>query len=158
MGVISIEKTKKDVSSVYAKVLEFKKKFPGCVAFRLKKHASVVERHLNPGEVVLYAFVGQKNDCFYDFTNSCVVVLTNKRILIGRKRLLYGYFFFSFFPDLFNDLSVYQGLIWGQIIIDTVKEVVTISNIDKRALDEIETNITEYMMNEKKKYEYRDLN
>ena len=53
MGIISIEKTKKDVSSVYAKVLEFKKKFPGCVAFRLKKHASVVERHLNPGEVVL---------------------------------------------------------------------------------------------------------
>ena len=52
MGIISIEKTKKDVSSVYAKVLEFKKKFPGCVAFRLKKHASVVERHLNPGEVV----------------------------------------------------------------------------------------------------------
>ena len=132
MGIVSIEKTKKDVSSVYAKVLAFKKKFPGCVAFRLKKHASVVERHL-------------------------LVALTNKRILIGRKRLLYGYFLTSITPDLFNDLSVYQGLIWGQIIIDTVKEVVTISNIDKHALDEIETNITEYMMNEKKKYEYRDL-
>ena len=132
MGIVSIEKTKKDVSSVYAKVLAFKKKFPGCVAFRLKKHASVVERRL-------------------------LVALTNKRILIGRKRLLYGYFLTSITPDLFNDLSVYQGLIWGQIIIDTVKEVVTISNIDKHALDEIETNITEYMMNEKKKYEYRDL-
>ena len=39
-----------------------------------------------------------------------------------------------------------------QTIIDTVKELVVLSNIDPKALDIIETNITEYMMNEKKKY------
>ena len=36
--------------------------------------------------------------------------------------------------------------------IDTVKELVILSNIDKKALGEIETYITEYMMEEKKKY------
>ena len=38
------------------------------------------------------------------------------------------------------------------ITIDTVKEMVNLSNIDKKALTEIETNITEFMMEEKKKY------
>ena len=38
------------------------------------------------------------------------------------------------------------------ITIDTVKELVNLSNIDKKALTEIETNITEFMMEEKKKY------
>ena len=35
---------------------------------------------------------------------------------------------------------------------DTVKETVILSNISKKALDEIETQITEYMMTEKQKY------
>ena len=30
----------------------------------------------------------------------------------------------SITPDLFNDLSVYEGLIWGKVDIDTVKEEV----------------------------------
>ena len=46
-----------------------------------------------------------------------------------------------------------MGIVWGKIIIDTVKEVVTLSNIQRDALDEIETNITEYMMKEKQKYQ-----
>jgi len=45
-----------------------------------------------------------------------------------------------------------MGLVWGKISIDTAKEVVFLSNIQKEALSEIETNITEYMMEEKKKY------
>ena len=44
-----------------------------------------------------------------------------------------------------------MGIIWGKIYIDTVKEFVTFSNIDRNALPEIETNISEYMMNEKRK-------
>ena len=39
-----------------------------------------------------------------------------------------------------------------RVIIDTVKEKVIISNIDKHGLDDIETSITEYMIKEKKKY------
>ena len=39
---------------------------------------------------------------------------------------------------------------WGNIVIDTIKEVITISNIDVKALDEIETNITEIVIKQKK--------
>lgn len=140
------------MSTVYSKVMEFKKKHSGGIAWRSKKHCEVVEKHLNPGEEVIYAFCGQKNKEFYDIFRSCVVVLTNKRILIGQKRPAWGYYLSSITPDLYNDLFVYQGLIWGTITIDTVKEEVCISNLPKNGLDEIETNITEFMMTEKKKY------
>lgn len=145
------------MNSVYNKVLEFKKKFPHSITWqRLKKHSEVVEKHLNPGEYVLYAFPGQKNDSVMDVFSTSVIALTNKRILIGQKRLLYGYFLTSITPDLFNDLEVYQGLFFGKITIDTIKEVVVITNLDKKALPEIETAITTFMMEEKKKYPLRD--
>ena len=132
--------------------MEYVRKYGTGVCWRLKKHCDVVEKHLNPGEEVVYAFCGQKNNDFYDIFTSCVVVLTNKRLLIGQKRVVWGYFLSSVTPDLYNDLFVYQGLIWGKVIIDTIKEEVTISNLSKRGLADIETNITEFMMNEKKKY------
>ena len=53
---------------------------------------------------------------------------------------------------MFNDLTVRKGIIFGSAIIDTIKENVILSNIDPKALPEIETVITEYMMQEKKKY------
>lgn len=137
---------------IYKKVMEFKKKFPKTVVFRLKKHSDVIEKHLNPGEKVIYVFCGQKNYNSYIFMNTCVVALTNKRILIGQKRLLWGYFLTMITPDMYNDLKVIKNLIWSDIEIDTVKENVYISNLDPNAADEIETNITEFMMKEKKKY------
>ena len=45
-----------------------------------------------------------------------------------------------------------MGLLWGKIYIDTIKEYIPLSNIQREALPEIETCITEYMMNEKRKY------
>lgn len=137
---------------VYDKALNFKKNNPGGITWNLKSHCEVVEKHLNPGEEVIFAFSGQKNDKFYDIFTSCVVVLTNKRILIGQKRVFWGYFLSSVTPDLYNDLFVYQGLFWGKIKIDTVKEEITISNLPKSGLDDIETSISEMMMSEKKKY------
>ena len=137
--------------TVYQKLLEFKKKYPMTIAWRLKSHAKIIEKHLNPGEEVLYAFVAQKNDNPLDIITTYAIVLTNKRIMIGSKRILFGYFFTTITPDLFNDLKVNMGIIWGKIYIDTIKEFVTFSNIDRNALPEIETNISEYMMNEKRK-------
>ncbi len=137
---------------VYKKALDYTKRNRGNVAWRMKKHCGVVEKFLNEGEEVTYAFVGQKNEKFYEIFTSCVVVITNKRILIGQKRVLWGCFLSSITPDLYNDLLVYQGLIWGKITIDTIKEVVVISNLSKKGLDEIETNITEFMMEAKQKY------
>lgn len=137
---------------VYKKALGFYKKYPMTVAWRLEKNASVIEKHLNPGEEVLYVFCAQKNDNPFNVLTTAVVALTNKRILIGRKRVVFGYFLDSITPDLFNDLKVLSGFVWGKIYIDTVKEFVTLSNISKAALSEIETKITSFMMEEKKKY------
>ena len=137
---------------VYSKVKKFKKKYKGTVAFRLKAHSEVLEKHLNPGEEVLYVFAGQKNNSSIAVPNTFIIALTNKRLVFARKRLFFGYFFYSVTPDMFNDLKANSGVLWGKIVIDTVKELAIISNISKSALSEIETEITEYMMIEKKKY------
>ncbi len=139
-------------SIVYTKIKDFKKRYPKTIVWRLKSHCKVIETHLNPGEIIHYAFAAQKNDNPFDIITTYAVVLTNKRILLGQKRLLFGYQFIAITPDMFNDLAVCMGIFWGKINIDTVKEVVTLSNIQKEALPEIETQITEYMMHEKQKY------
>lgn len=141
------------MESVYNQVKNFKKKYPRTITHhRLKEHADVVEKHLNPNEVVQYAFAAQKNAKLLDFFETCVVAITNERILIGQKRVMFGYFLSSVTPDLYNDLKVHAGLIFGNVTIDTVKELIELSNIDKKALPEIETNITSFMMEAKKAY------
>ena len=139
-------------NNIYKRVLRFKRKYPMTLAWRLRKHADIIEKHLNPNEKVLYAFAAQKNDNPFNIFGSAVIALTNKRILIGRKRVVIGYFLNSITPDMFNDLKVSSGIIWGKVYIDTIKEFVTLSNISKDALTEIETNVSEYMMEKKKEY------
>lgn len=141
------------MGKVYDQVCVFKKKYPGTITWaRLKKHAKVIEQHLNPDEEPLYSFAGQKNDDVLDIFGTAVVCLTNKRILIGQDHILTGYTLNAITPDLFNDLQIYKGLWFGKITIDTVKEVVVFTNLDKKSLPEIETKISSYMMEEKKKY------
>jgi hypothetical protein len=140
------------MESVYSQVKKFKRKYPMTIAWRLKKHSKIVEKHLNPGENILYIFACQKNNNPIDIITTYIVALTNKRIILASKRILFGYYFTAITPDMFNDLKVESGILWGKAIIDTIKEEVVLSNIGKGALDEIETNITEYMMKEKKKY------
>ncbi len=137
---------------VFRKVLRFKEKYPTTIGWRLKKNCEIVERHLNPDETVRYAFVAQKNDNPLSIIETAIIAVTNKRIMIGRKRVVIGYFLDSITPDLFNDLKVAGGIIWGKVYIDTVKEFVTLSNISKEALTEIETEISSFMMEAKKKY------
>lgn len=144
------------MSSVNIQVKKFLKKYPLTICFRIKKHSLVIEQHLSPSETVSYAFPAQKNDLPFEFTSSCVVALTNQRILIAQKRLLWGYYLISITPDLFNDLNVKAGLGWATIHIDTVKEFVALSKIDKKAAPEIQSKITTFMIEEKKKYGYRE--
>lgn len=141
--------------SIYDRALEFKKKHPMTIAWRLKKNARIVEKYIGSNEKVLYVFAAQKNNNPFDILSTAVVALTNQRILIGRKRVIFGYFLDSITPDMFNDLKVLNGIIWGKIHLDTVKEFVTLSNISKRSLREIETKISSFMMEEKKKYGYK---
>lgn len=129
----------------------FKKKYPSTVAWRIKENARIVDMHVNPDEEVSYAFVGQKNDSFVDFFETAAIAITNERILIGQKRVLFGYSLSSITPDLYNDMKVYEGVFWGKIIIDTVKEVIVISNLSKDSLVEIETEISSFMMKAKAK-------
>lgn len=136
----------------YELVSEFKRKYPLTIAFRLKQHCKIIEKHLNPGEEILYAFAAQKNASVFEIFYTNAVVLTNKRIMIATKRLFFGYFFVTITPDMFNDLTVRKGLIFGNVIIDTIKEKVVLSNIDPKALPEIESVITDYMMTEKRNY------
>ena len=133
-------------NNIYNRILNFKKKYPMTIAFRLKKHAEVLQNVLDEDEEVLYAFCGQKNDDHTVWFSTCIVALTNKRILIGQKRVLWGYFVTSITPDLFNDMKVHSSLLWGMISIDTAKEKVHISNLDKKSLDEIETAINKIII------------
>jgi hypothetical protein len=137
---------------VYEAVRKFKKKYPLTLAFRIKAHCKVVEKHLDANEDIKYAFIGQKNNTNFEFPNTFAIVLSNKRMLLGKKRMLFGYLFYAVTPDLLNDVTIHAGLFWGKVVIDTVKEVITISNLSRNALDEVETAITEYMIKEKKKY------
>lgn len=139
-------------NSVYDKIMEHAQKYPGTVAWRKKAHAKVIEKHLNDGEVVLYSFCCQKGFSSLELFNTYAVAITSKRILMAQKRVLFGYLLLSITPDMFNDLTIKTGLIWGKACIDTVKEVVVLSNLSKSSVDAIETAITEYMMSEKKKY------
>ncbi len=140
------------MSKCYEMVARFKSKYPTTVAFRIKQHCRIIEEHLNPGEEVLYAFAAQKNDSPIQLFNTNVIALTNKRIMLATKRVVWGYFFISITPDMFNDITIYKGLIWGKVTIDTIKEEVVLSNISPKALPEIESIVSEYMMTEKKKY------
>ena len=125
--------------SIYDQVRLFKSKHPLTVSWRIKSHCKVIESHLNPGEVVEYAFACQKGESAWDMISTYVVALTNQRLILATKRVVFGYFFYSITPDMYNDLEVRMGLIWGNIHIDTVKEEIILSNISKSALDEIET-------------------
>lgn len=132
------------MSKTYNLAKKFKKKYPLTIAWRIRNHCKVIDKHLNPEEEVLYVFLGQKNRSSLDFMNTNVVVLTNKRLLFATKRLLFGYFYTSVTLDMFNDISVNGNLFWGRVVIDTINEKIELSNISKAALPEIEAQITEF--------------
>lgn len=125
------------------------------IAHFLKRHSRVAASIIDRDEQVLYAFCGQKNDAYSVLFDTCVVVVTNKRIIIGQKRLIWGYQITTVTPELFNDLKIYSGLLFGKVEIDTVKEVIFVSNLDKKSLDEIETNVTNIMLKKKREMKER---
>ena len=49
-------------------------------------------------------------------------------------------------------------MLFGKIYIDTVKEYIQLSNIDPKALTEIETNLSEYLLEIKQKYGKKEKN
>ena len=141
------------MGKIYDQVAMLKAKYPGTITWwRLKKHAKVLEEHINPDEEPLFSFAGQKTHETWDFFSTAVLTVTNKRIIVGQDHILTGYTLNSVTPDMYNDLEVYAGIIWGRVTIDTIKEKIVFTNIDKKALGEIETQISSHMMEEKQKY------
>ena len=136
---------------VFKSCNDFKKKFPMTIAWRIKEHSNIIQNHLNDDEVILYSFVGQKNLHWYEIFFTTAIVLTNKRMLLGRKRFFGQYSYSSITPDMLNDFEIRSNLIWGAVEIDTVKEHFIISNLDKKSLPEIEDAISKYLVNEKLK-------
>lgn len=138
--------------SCYSKLKAFTEKFPhGVTWFRLKKHCEIIDKHLNPGEQISFVVAGQLDNDSLSFFNTGVLAITTDRILVAQNRLLVGYKFSSITPDLYNDMQVDCGLFWGTLCIDTVKEKIYVSNLDKKSLPEVETSVTMFMSDAKKK-------
>ncbi|MCH5166781.1 MAG: PH domain-containing protein [Erysipelotrichales bacterium] len=138
--------------SCYGNLKLFTDKYPhGVTWFRLKKHCEIIDKHLNPGETIDYVIAGQLDDNHFSFFNTGVLAVTSERLLVAQNRLIVGYKLSSITPELYNDMQVDCGLLWGTLCIDTVKEKIYISNLDKRSLPEIETSITTFMHEAKKK-------
>ena len=141
------------MSSTYELVKIFKNKYPWTVTWwRLKSHAKLLDKYLHPKEKVIYAFAGQNDDIPSSFFNTAVIAITNERLIVAQDRLIVGYDLAFITPDLYNDLKVDAGLLWGTITIDTVKELIHVSKISKKALPEIQESISTYMMEAKKRY------
>ncbi len=138
-------------SGIYKEVHEYLKRYPMTFAWRIKQHVKVIAKHLNRDEDVYYVFPAQRNPDSINVFTTCLVALTNKRILIGQKRVLWGYNITSITPDMFNDFELSKGMFFGKLDIDTVKEVIRLSNLDQKALVEIETNLSEYILEIKPK-------
>ena len=94
------------MQDIYLKAKEFKSKFPRTIAWRLHKHAAVVQKHLHENEKVNYVFCGQKNVSSLMINKTCIVAITDERLVVGQKRLLWGYFFTTITPDQYNDFKV----------------------------------------------------
>ena len=119
----------------------------------MKANSAVVQKHLDAGETPLYTFVGQKRKDRMGRNQTAVVTITDKRILIGRSQLFhFGYTLNVITPDMFNDLRVECGPVFGSVILDTVKEKVIITHLDRRSLDDIENHVSGTMTNLKKEY------
>lgn len=140
------------MASTYEKVNEFNKKYPGSIYWRIKKHSDLVDKNLYPDEVVDFAFAAQNNTSHGTIFDTAILAITNQRIIIAQDHIIVGYSINTITPDLYNDMQLNAGIIWGMITVDTVKETINFSNISKQALPEIQKRITSFMIEAKKKY------
>lgn len=143
-------------NKIYEMAKDFERRFPGTISWRLRSHAKLASELINGDEEILYAFACQKDPNSFNIFSTFIFVVTDKRIVLAQKRLFYGYFYYSITPDMFNDLTLNVGLIWGKAIIDTVKEQVYLSNLSRGAIKEIETVLTKYMIQKKRQLELGD--
>lgn len=146
------------MATTYELVKKFKEKYPGTICWRIKKHADLVDSNLYPNEEVKYAFAAQNNTNHGTIFDTAVLAVTNERLIIAQDHIIVGYDLNSITPDLYNDMQLHAGIVWGMITIDTVKETVYFSNLSKRSLPEIQKEISSFMNEAKKNYHKKDEN
>lgn len=144
------------MASTYDIVKDFKRRYPQTVCWRVKKHCALIDQNLNNQERVLYAFAAQNDLTHGSIFNTAVLALTNERIIIAQDRILVGYKVSTITPDQYNDMQINAGIIWGTVTIDTLKETIFFSNISKKALPEIQIQISSFMIEAKKKYHSKE--
>lgn len=140
------------MASTYELVKTFKQKYSSTISWRVKKHSKLIDKNLKKDEKVLYAFAAQNDLNHASIFNTAVLAVTNERLIIAQDRIIIGYKVTTVTPEQYNDMQINAGIIWGTISIDTIKELINFSNISKRALSEIQINISSYMIDAKKKY------
>ena len=134
------------VSKTHELVKDFKKRYGATLNwYRTKAHAKLVDKNLGSGEEVIYAFAAQIQEPHGTMFNTAVLALTNKRIIVAQNRLIVGYKVISITPTLYNDITIDGKYFWGSVKIDTVKEVVTLICVSRKALPEIQKIISKYM-------------
>jgi hypothetical protein len=104
---------------VYEKILRFKNKYPSTFALRLKKHAEVAEKSLMKGEKVYEAYCA----CNENF-RSYAIVITDKRIILAHKNLMFGYHVESISKDKIYKIDNEQGFKWSEISLNSLTETI----------------------------------
>ena len=79
------------MKSCYLSIKEYKKRYPMTIAWRLKSHAKVIDKHLNSGEKILYVFPGQKSDNPFSMCNTYIFVFTYIIDSWYRNRYIYRF-------------------------------------------------------------------
>ena len=100
------------------------------------KHFQIIEKMLRPDEDVRAVFIGLHN--YVSATkhdNNYAYAITNKRILMGQKRLI-GEVSQIVNLNNVNDITYSTSMIMGLICIDTIKETFNVG-IDKKTASNI---------------------
>ena len=111
-----------------------------------EKHFGLIASELQPDEDVLMAFIGLHNyQSMTKHDNNYAYAVTNKRILMGQKKLV-GQALQSVMLDQVNDVTSSTGVLLGTLTINTVGTAFNVA-INKQAVqkvaDRLHTLLTE---------------
>jgi hypothetical protein len=125
------------MKSIYEKALEFKNRYPGTFGYRLKKHAKVIEDNLLEGEKVTNVYCGSLGTF-----DTAILAITNKRIILGHKKLFFGSKCVSINNDKICSVNAYNGMIWGKVIISSLSDdYFALYHLGKKASTKIQEGI-----------------
>ncbi len=97
------------------------------------KHFGIIEKNLGADEDVIFSFIGLHN--YVSMTkhdNNFAYAVTNKRILLGQKRVV-GEVFQSIALNRINDITFQSGLAYGVITVDAQTERFNVAVIKNQA-------------------------